>query len=91
VELSENKKWEFFDSGYGTGAHNMSVDLELVEKCRTGGISFLRFYRWKPYAISLGYNQKKASNALYIDRKNAENDNIDIQLSSHRRQGCFTF
>lgn len=78
MELSENKVWEFFDSGYSTGAQNMAVDLELVEKCRCEGISYLRFYRWRPYALSLGYNQNKAANDLYIDYRKCRSDNIDI-------------
>ena len=78
MELSGNKNWEFFDSGYCTGRHNMAVDLGLVEKCRVDGTAFLRFYRWKPYTLSLGYNQNKASNTLYIDYKKCQAENIDI-------------
>ena len=78
MELSENNNWVFFDSGFRTGKHNMAVDLALVERCREDGISFLRFYRWKPYALSLGYNQNKAANSLYIDYKKCQAENIDI-------------
>ncbi|HEY3249545.1 MAG TPA: lipoate--protein ligase family protein [Ignavibacteria bacterium] len=88
MELSENniclhqdlgrQDWQFFDSGFRTGNHNMAFDLELVERCREDGTSFLRFYRWKPYALSLGYNQNKASNALYIDYKKCQAENIDV-------------
>src|SRR5512145_1582454 len=56
----------------------MAVDMQLVDDCRVSGTSYLRFYRWKPYAISLGYNQNKANNALYIDSRKCHEDNIDI-------------
>jgi lipoate-protein ligase A len=56
----------------------MAVDLELVNRCREDGASFLRFYRWKPYALSLGYNQSKVANSLYIDYKRCNTDNIDV-------------
>ena len=78
VELSENKNWVFFDSGYCTGKQNMDVDLELVEKCKADGTAFLRFYRWKPYAISLGYNKNKDNSSLYIDYKRCREDDIDV-------------
>ena len=78
MELSENKNWEFFDSGDRTGQHNMAVDLQLVERCREDGTAFLRFYRWKPYTLSLGYNQNKVSNAAYIDYNKCKAENIDV-------------
>ena len=78
MELSGNKTWEFFDSGYMTGKHNMAVDLQLVERCREDDTAYLRFYRWKPYTLSLGYNQNKASNAAYIDFNKCSAENIDV-------------
>lgn len=50
--------WIFIDSGSKSGEFNMSFDLSLVERVRIEGNSFLRFYQWHPYAISLGYHQK---------------------------------
>jgi lipoyl(octanoyl) transferase len=78
VELSENSKWHFIDSGFQTGERNMAYDLELVEKCRLTGDSYLRFYRWKPYAISLGYNQSKTKGSLKINTDKCAEDGIDI-------------
>jgi len=78
VELSGNNRWEFFDSGYGTGRENMDIDLQLVENCRESGTAYLRFYRWKPYAVSLGFNQNAASKELYIDHNKCREENIDI-------------
>ena len=78
MESSENNKWHFIDSGFRTGEYNMGYDLSLVERCRESGDSFLRFYRWKPYAISLGYNQLRSSHGLKIDEAKCAADGIDI-------------
>lgn len=78
MHLSENNKWEFIDSGFGTGKYNMDFDLNLVERCRDEDISFLRFYRWKPYAISLGYNQNRFSQEQIINTFKCAEDGIDI-------------
>jgi lipoate-protein ligase A len=89
VELSEpeiirstdwdnSAKWEFLDTGFNTGKYNMDFDLHLVERCRNEKISFLRFYRWKPYAISLGYNQNKLIAKHGIDNEACIMDGIDI-------------
>ena len=78
AELSENSRWHFIDSGFQTGERNMAHDMELVEKCTATGDSYLRFYRWKPYAISLGYNQSKTKGSLKIDTDKCAADGIDI-------------
>ncbi|MEP7233670.1 MAG: biotin/lipoate A/B protein ligase family protein [Ignavibacteriota bacterium] len=41
------------------GAYHMARDLELAEKLRDdpGAANVLRLYSWKPYCISLGYQQ----------------------------------
>lgn len=73
-----NNGWEFIDSGYQTARYNMDYDLMLVERCKNLNKSYLRFYRWKPNAISLGYNQNKALNDLHIDSNKCKSDGIDI-------------
>lgn len=78
AELSENSKWHFIDSGYQTGERNMEYDLELVAKCQATGDAYLRFYRWKPYAISLGYNQSKTKGSLKMNTVKCAEDGIDI-------------
>jgi lipoate-protein ligase A len=70
--------WEFIDSGFQAARYNMDYDLKLVEECGRTGKSFLRFYRWKPYAISLGYNQNKSLSALNINEGKCNADGIDI-------------
>ncbi len=54
----------------------MEYDLELAEKCRETGDSYLRFYGWKPYCISLGYNQGR--NQRPIDIAKCGQDGIDV-------------
>jgi len=71
-------KWEFFDSGFCTGKYNMEFDLNLVKRCLKENTSFLRFYRWEPYALSLGYNQNRFANELNINYSKCEAEGIDI-------------
>jgi lipoate-protein ligase A len=71
-------RWQFIDSGFNTGKYNMDFDLELVERCRNENIFFLRFYRWRPYAVSLGYNQTKFIEGHKIDYEKCKEDGIDV-------------
>ncbi len=71
-------QWDFIDNGFNTGGFNMDFDIELVERCRNENKSFLRFYRWKPYAISLGYNQTKFASGHKIDTDKCKADGLDI-------------
>lgn len=66
-------KWQLIDSGSHLGEYNMVFDISLVEKAADDE-AFLRFYRWKPYCISLGANQ----NQSIINLSKAEEDSIDI-------------
>ena len=50
--------FEFIDTNENSGEFNMDYDLELVKKYRKTRTECIRVYQWKPYAISLGYNQK---------------------------------
>ena len=52
--------WSFIDSGFRTGAYNMDFDLMLSRNLKPGE-AILRFYRWKPFCISLGANQSEKS------------------------------
>lgn len=51
----------------------MEYDIKLAHSC-TDAAAYLRFYRWKPYCISLGANQ----NYEDIDQDKAKQDNIEI-------------
>ena len=77
-ELSENKTRHFIDSGYRSGRYNMDYDLQLVERCKNENASFLRIYGWKPYAISLGYNQNKSPKDLPINYARCKEDGLDV-------------
>jgi len=52
--------FKYIDSGYCSGQYNMDFDIELTNKCINGGsVSVFRLYGWKPWAVSLGANQKE--------------------------------
>lgn len=67
-------EWIFIDTGENTGRFNMDFDLRLCEYIQSVQKPILRFYQWKPYAISLGYHQKLDSINLELAQKN----NIDV-------------
>ena len=70
--------WLFVDSGAQTGAANMRIDEETARTLQhtlPGDAHFtLRLYRWKPWAISLGYHQS----ADDLDAALCAADGIDI-------------
>jgi lipoate-protein ligase A len=67
--------WAFIDSGEQTGAANMALDESLARALAAGeGTPTLRLYRWKPWAISLGYNQSEAE----LDAARCAGDGVDI-------------
>jgi lipoate-protein ligase A len=66
-------KWFVINSGFNTGRMNMDIDISLAESCKSDE-AVLRFYRWNPYCISLGANQKIEE--INVDR--ADCDNIDV-------------
>ncbi|PKL81521.1 MAG: hypothetical protein CVV24_14845, partial [Ignavibacteriae bacterium HGW-Ignavibacteriae-3] len=65
--------WHLIDSGENTGACNMELDLELARDCKPDE-AFFRTYRWNPYCISLGANQKFED----IDKSKTDRDGIDF-------------
>lgn len=53
--------WSILDTGSGDGFYNMAVDEALLLSVQEGTRGpTLRFYRWYPPALSLGYFQKAA-------------------------------
>ncbi|MCU7494686.1 MAG: hypothetical protein HF314_13660 [Ignavibacteria bacterium] len=50
-------KWHLLDTGFNSGKFNMDFDIELARNCPDDE-AFFRLYRWKPFCISLGANQK---------------------------------
>ena len=70
--------WEIIDTGENTGRFNMDYDLMLADRCRNENLSFIRFYRWNPYAISLGYNQSKLITGQKLDLDKCKSAGIDV-------------
>ena len=66
-------RWRVLDTGSNNGRINMDVDVHLTESCSPDE-AVLRFYRWNPYCISLGVNQKIEE----INLEKAKQDNIDV-------------
>jgi len=51
--------FELIEEGDFSGEYNMTFDYERTKKMAGNEcIPMLRFYGWKPWAVSLGYNQK---------------------------------
>jgi len=63
-------KYRFIDTSFNTGSMNMAIDEALL----TSKLPVLRFYRWKPACLSLGYFQDINS----INTKQCKKLNIDI-------------
>ena len=71
----QNTPWRFIDSGFNTGAYNMQLDEHLARELLAGtGAPTLRLFRWKPWAISIGYNQSLND----INQKKCGEDGIDV-------------
>lgn len=65
--------WRVLDTGTNTGKFNMELDIALTEMSNTNE-AVLRFYRWDPFCISLGTNQKIEE----IDTQKAQKHGIDF-------------
>lgn len=51
-------KWRLINSGFQTGAMNMALDEAFLHSVVTGNsLPILRFYRWSPATVTLGYAQ----------------------------------
>ncbi len=56
-----SRKWLFLNTGFRDGEFNMNFDRGLVYLFSKGKIGpVLRVYGWKPYTISIGYNQDES-------------------------------
>lgn len=71
----EDKYWRFLNTGLKNAYMNMAID-EVISNISVprDQKSVLRVYGWKPYAISLGYNQDEND----IDLERCDRDNIDV-------------
>ena len=70
-----NTGWRFLNTGFGSGAHNMEFDEKLAQELLSGaGAPTLRLFQWKPWAISLGHNQRVED----INVEKCQEDGIDV-------------
>ena len=54
--------WRLINSGFQTGAMNMALDEALLHSVANGeSLPVLRFYRWHPATVTLGYAQSVTS------------------------------
>ncbi len=60
-----NEFWLYSIEPDLTGPEHMRRDEEMARACGIDGIPRLRFYSWRPWTLSLGYNQSDES----IDRE----------------------
>lgn len=68
------KIWNFENTFENDGKFNMEHDVELCRIVSTTGVPTLRLYRWEPFTISLGYNQKED----ILDLEKCGLDNIGV-------------
>lgn len=67
--------WHCILSGPLTGAENMALDTAMATQLQQGTIPpTLRLYGWRPWAVSLGYNQSEQD----IDRAACDRFGFDI-------------
>ncbi len=66
-------KWHFLNSGFSTGLNNMDFDVSLAINSNYDE-GYFRLYKWKPYCISIGANQR--FDTLNIEK--ARLDGIDL-------------
>ncbi|MBI5324231.1 MAG: lipoate--protein ligase family protein [Ignavibacteriae bacterium] len=68
-------RFEFIDTGFSTGQFNMDFDIQRTNDVSEGkALPMFRVYGWKPWAVSLGYNQK----AEEIDEELCRGKGFDI-------------
>lgn len=65
--------WKLIESGSLTGQENMDLDVELATHC-SNNEAYFRLYRWTPYCITLGANQKFDD----INLEKSKKDGIDV-------------
>jgi lipoate-protein ligase A len=72
-----NKQWRFIDSGALPGAMNMALDMAMTQAVAEARVlPTLRVYRWRPWAISLGYHQSE----IDVDLDRCRRNHIDVVM-----------
>ncbi|MBD3290554.1 hypothetical protein GF337_17245 [candidate division KSB1 bacterium] len=73
--MMKNSSWRFLNTGYHDAFMNMAIDEVLSQKSVIkDNKPVFRIYAWRPYAISIGYNQNEND----IDLEKCDKDNIDV-------------
>ncbi len=68
-------QFELIEEGFFSGKYNMEFDLERATGLsRNEALPMFRFYGWKPWAVSLGFNQKESD----INSDKCKEHGIDI-------------
>ncbi len=71
VSLVQNN-WGFSTTASSSGAFNMALDDYIARQ--KNARPFLRFYSWKPYAVSIGYHQSSD----VLDKNTCFENGLDI-------------
>lgn len=67
--------WRFLDTGANNGFWNMAVDEAIFITTKEKNLSpTLRFYRWRPSAVSIGYAQNVGEEVNLKERKRLKMD-----------------
>ncbi|HXY55883.1 MAG TPA: lipoate--protein ligase family protein [Nitrospirota bacterium] len=68
--------WRYIDDGPNIGVYNMAIDEELLARAQAGeAMPVLRFYGWRPPAVSLGRFQKTE---VAVNKEVCKERGIDI-------------
>ncbi len=69
------KNWRFLDTGANNAFWNMAIDEAIFLGSKKKSLPTLRFYRWKPAAVSIGYAQNVEKE---VDLKECKNLKVDV-------------
>ena len=70
--MTTEAKWRLIPYKTRSGGENMAIDFMLAQTKHSTPI--LRFYGWQPYAISLGYHQKRD----WLDFTRVQEDGFEL-------------
>lgn len=76
MEKDKPPEWRLLTTGFLNAFENMAIDEAILKTCSQGeSPPTIRFYGWKPHAVSLGYSQQVKGN---INLQVCERLGIDI-------------
>jgi len=63
MEKDKSPEWRLLTTGFLNAFENMAIDEAILKTCSQGeSPPTIRFYGWKPHAVSLGYSQQVEGN-----------------------------